>query len=329
MSTSFSIFAMEAPEAQKIQFADLPPEIKILIINAGVEQAQTLQEAVDKIKKQAQVNKLFRETIENNANQLIKNLAEKFHIQAFLIVLTLGRDLSKQWLAMNEWSQENINDLKKLYLEINEISPEEDYTKYQQILSKYTNLMTKHGSDIIDYLANKFHVSAYEIAFALGALSKEWFIKKGLITDGEELNQTKLQQLAAVWKQTGKALIDNIRNQQEAINLLTKGADSNFQDTFGATALMAASAAENKAIVELLLQKGAADPDIQAKFGWTALHYASTLGNKALVELLLQKGADPNIKDNSGTTALNYASEKGHTKIVQMLEEAMAKQQNE
>ncbi len=50
------MFAMEAPEAQKIQFADLPSEIKILIINAGVEQAQTLNKAIDQIKTQAQIN---------------------------------------------------------------------------------------------------------------------------------------------------------------------------------------------------------------------------------------------------------------------------------
>ncbi len=112
---------------------------------------------------------------------------------------------------------------------------------------------------MINYLANKFHVSAYKIAFTLGVLSngvlsKGWFINKGLIKEGDKLNKSKLQHLFARWRTAGKALIDKVKqsNKPEVINLLTKRADPNFQDVNGGTALREASMAGHKDIVKML-----------------------------------------------------------------------------
>ncbi len=242
IGTSFSIFAMEAPESQKVQFAELPAELKVLIISAGVQQAKTLQEAVDQIKAQAQVNKVFRDIIQNDSPKFI------------------------------------------------------------------------------NYLANKFHVSDYKIAFTLGVLSKEWFINKGLMAEGEELNKEKLQQLAATWKQTGKALIDNVKqkNKQEVVRLLTEGADHNFIDVNGKTPLHWASFHANKDIVTLLLGNGA-DPNTKDDEDWTALHRAVIKGNKDIATLLLGNRADPNTKDNNGMPALHWAVIKGRKDIVTLL----------
>jgi len=262
--TSFSMFAMDALQKrgkrflQSIgwktdkpfsQWAELPPELKTIIISAGVLQAKTLQEAVDQIKTQAQVNKLFREIIK------------------------------------------------------------------------------KESAKLINYLANKSHVSGYKIAFALGVLSKEWFINKGLIKEGDKLDQAKLQLLVASWRKAGKALIENVklRNNQEVTRLLKERTDPNIQDKYGKTALYYYASLEvDKDMVKLLLELGA-DPNIQNEEGRTALHHASLMGHKEIVALLLDKGADPNIQNEHGGTALRYASANGHKDIVQMLKKAIGK----
>jgi Ankyrin repeats (many copies) len=47
-------------------------------------------------------------------------------------------------------------------------------------------------------------------------------------------------------------------------------------------------------------------------FGRTALHWAAQEGHRAVVELLLEKGADVEARDNDGRTALHFAESKGN-----------------
>jgi ankyrin repeat protein len=63
--------------------------------------------------------------------------------------------------------------------------------------------------------------------------------------------------------------------------------------------------------------------DGKAAEGETALIIASSAGNRAMVSMLLKKGADPN-KSNEGYTAIIYATGKGFTEIVKMLIEGGA-----
>lgn len=62
--------------------------------------------------------------------------------------------------------------------------------------------------------------------------------------------------------------------------LLEKGADPNFQDNEGYTALMKGLAKEE--VVKLLLEKGA-DPNSKTNYGGTALIVAS-IGNRAEID---------------------------------------------
>ena len=112
---------------------------------------------------------------------------------------------------------------------------------------------------------------------------------------------------------------------QRVRELLDSGVDPNFQNRFGMTALMMASAWGYTEIVRLLLEKGA-DPNIQSRnmvlydFGDTALMYATLEGETEIVRLLLENGANPNIINNNGNTALSLALDNEHTEIAELLE---------
>lgn len=111
--------------------------------------------------------------------------------------------------------------------------------------------------------------------------------------------------------------------------LLKAGADINFQDHTGKTALMKASLDDYdydlKILqrVKLLLKKGA-DTNIQDNDGYTALLHAARIGYDSIVRLLLKAGADVDIQDNNGNTALILVSEVDKPSIVKILLEAGA-----
>jgi len=108
--------------------------------------------------------------------------------------------------------------------------------------------------------------------------------------------------------------------------LIAKGADLNAKGHTGATPLFAAVWNNDIDLAELLIIKGA-DVNASAKQlgGLTPLHIASAKGFKAMVGVLIGRGADINAKDKNGETALGMARSKGYTDIVQLLEKAGTK----
>lgn len=68
--------------------------------------------------------------------------------------------------------------------------------------------------------------------------------------------------------------------------LLDKGANSDFQNKNGITALMMASRSDRKNIAQILLENGS-DPEIKTKYGNTAFNFART---DEMREILLQGG---------------------------------------
>ncbi|MCJ1430169.1 Ankyrin-2 [Sticta canariensis] len=132
--------------------------------------------------------------------------------------------------------------------------------------------------------------------------------------------------------------------------LLNTGADINFENEHGNTALHLAVEENHLEIVKLLLnaeadvgikklrktalriaaQKGhleivklllaaGADFDLQGVHRDTALHSAAIEGHLEIVKLLLAAGADFDIQDNNGHTALHSAAFRGHLEIVKLL----------
>lgn len=86
----------------------------------------------------------------------------------------------------------------------------------------------------------------------------------------------------------GKALIKACRNNLTMVELLIKnGADVNFQDIAGQTALMAACSHGKIETAQFLLKNGA-DPDLKTYLGMNALDLAET---PEIMQLLLEYGA--------------------------------------
>ena len=109
-------------------------------------------------------------------------------------------------------------------------------------------------------------------------------------------------------------------NIEIASMLIKKGAAVNIprKNKGDRTALMEATRGKYKQIVSLLLDNGA---NVNAKdaHGQTALIWASCEGYIDIVSILLDNGADVNTKDNNNQTPLIMASKQGHTKVVEIL----------
>ena len=88
---------------------------------------------------------------------------------------------------------------------------------------------------------------------------------------------------------------------------IKKGADINYQNGDGRTALMRASKRDYKDIVRVLLDNGA-DVNLEDNKGKTAIMGAAKKGNKTICKKLIEAGADVNKADDRGRTALMRAA---------------------
>lgn len=89
----------------------------------------------------------------------------------------------------------------------------------------------------------------------------------------------------------------------------------------GETALMMASLRGQTALVQRLLQRGAAIN----RPGWSPLHYAATAPDEAPMKLLLGHGAAIDARSPNGTTPLMMAADYGPSACVELLLAAGAK----
>src|ERR1017187_9969496 len=92
----------------------------------------------------------------------------------------------------------------------------------------------------------------------------------------------------------------------------------NAPDQKGETLLESAAAKGKLAVVNVLLENGAAVDGLQQP-GLTPLHYAAANGHKAIVDLLLSKGAKPDAQNQSGLTPLHLAARKGYETVAKAL----------
>lgn len=100
--------------------------------------------------------------------------------------------------------------------------------------------------------------------------------------------------------------------------LAKKNVNVNETDAEGLTSLMVATIANDSAMVDLLLSKGA-DPNIAAKNGMTVLHAAAFHARDQIAPLLIAAGANPNAVDGKGRTPLLVAAHMGSTNIITQL----------
>jgi ankyrin repeat protein len=134
---------------------------------------------------------------------------------------------------------------------------------------------------------------------------------KALIDAGADVNaRNQMDATALLWA---------AGDPEKSRILIERGADVKAQSKQGRTPLMmAAMRPGDSAIVELILSKGA---DIQARdrFGATALSLAARAGDLDTVELLIAKGADPNLRDGVGKGALFSATMGQNPAVIRLL----------
>ena len=100
--------------------------------------------------------------------------------------------------------------------------------------------------------------------------------------------------------------------------LLRFGADPNYRDRGGWSAIHWAAEEGHLEVVRLLLKDGA-NVNAVSSYGTSPLHCAANGGQNNIVSLLLQQGADPLKSTCHGWTPLHHAAFMGHSHVVQSL----------
>lgn len=112
-------------------------------------------------------------------------------------------------------------------------------------------------------------------------------------------------------------------NYKIAKLLLEHGADVNAKPYDGNTAIFAAVRSNNDSIAELLILNKA-EINIENASGLTPLHYAVGYGYPAMTELLIYYGTDTNLQDSKGNTPLMASVYSGAIEVTKMLIKAGA-----
>ena len=118
--------------------------------------------------------------------------------------------------------------------------------------------------------------------------------------------------------QTALMLATNGGHEQVVQTLISAGTNVNIQDYYGNSALMI-SCESNFYMIVILLLKAQSNPNLKELNGGTSLIFASKNGYYNVVELLLKENADPNLQNQDDLTALMFASKNGHFQVVELL----------
>jgi hypothetical protein len=113
---------------------------------------------------------------------------------------------------------------------------------------------------------------------------------------------------------------NNLNGVEESIKL---GADPNFQDANGMSALHYAAAEGNLHLFKILNGHGGCFRT-QSQDGSTSLHLAAYYGHRDIVEYILEEGSndksvDVNVKDLDGSTPLHNAAYRGQCECATVL----------
>ncbi|XP_066447797.1 protein phosphatase 1 regulatory subunit 12A isoform X2 [Eleutherodactylus coqui] len=105
-------------------------------------------------------------------------------------------------------------------------------------------------------------------------------------------------------------------DSEEVCKLLDRGADINYANVDGLTALHQACIDDNLEMVKFLVENGASinQPDNE---GWIPLHAASSCGYIDIAEYLISQGANVGAVNSEGDTPLDIAEEEAMEELLQ------------
>ncbi|XP_075886072.1 protein phosphatase 1 regulatory subunit 12A isoform X4 [Nelusetta ayraudi] len=103
---------------------------------------------------------------------------------------------------------------------------------------------------------------------------------------------------------------------EEVLRLLDRGADINYANVDGLTALHQACIDDNVDMVTFLVENGAGinQPDNE---GWIPLHAAASCGYLDIAEYLISQGANVGVVNSEGETPLDIAEEEAMEELLQ------------
>ena len=105
-------------------------------------------------------------------------------------------------------------------------------------------------------------------------------------------------------------IIEELRKDKANLNLvrdlIVLGANVDWQDNFGRTALHYCGQYDHIEIAKMLIDAGA-DVNIQHSRGWTPLHIFTFYNHSRIVRMLIDAGADKTISDNEGRLPYEFA----------------------
>jgi ankyrin repeat protein len=119
---------------------------------------------------------------------------------------------------------------------------------------------------------------------------------------------------------------------EEVTRLVDGGADVNWRDSIGETALFGAAALGYVEVVRYLLGVAADCNIVESSIGYTRLHWAASHGNLETIKVLIEAGANSTVADRQGRLPVDVAHEYGkgaHVSYLKSIGPPIASRRNE
>lgn len=300
-----------------------------------------------------------QDILEKQLYQIIvdKNMSEDIKLAKIDMLIKLGVDINALYAGSSALNIATCHNLKNIadFLKKNgaeDIFIREDYDLYGRQLLQVCSLKTSNFNrvkelveDGVDVNYRRYRKDDTALILASHNGHKdivEYLLEKGADVNirGED-NQTALVcALSEKHYEIAKILIDNDANanlvtsiiiplrvaihadQKELVELmLQKGADVNLREWTGGSALLSAIEKKDVEIVKLLLKNGA-DVNALDYYRDTPLIRCLMAGGEKcteIAEILIENGAYVNFRREYGTTPLMIAIANGHKKIANIL----------
>ena len=123
----------------------------------------------------------------------------------------------------------------------------------------------------------------------------------------------------------GEMIIEEINKLEQKLepnlnivrDLITLGANLDWQDEDGSTALHRCAGRGNSPEIARMLIDAGADLNIQDNYGRTALHYCGRYDHSEIARMLIDAGADKTIQNENGTLPYELTTSQELKKLLQ------------